>query len=482
MFSKLSSRLITLLASLRATFSRPGPLTALPFALALPFGIAAPCGIALPIGVALLAPAASASDITLPAGFNVETSPASSGSVAAVLPDGTLLVGTGFFGADELSVRHADGTQTLFATGFGSIAGIAQSPVTGDIIVGDSFFLPVLRVLHDLNHDGDALDAGENVPSPVALPVLSNGAAPLPFALTFRPGTDELFITGSTPFGVSPTLGVVLRVSGGIATVFADGLGYASGQVWAGDTLYVADLKAVSFVGRVLSLKDGNADGDALDAGEAVAFAGNLTGASDLVLAQDGSFYLSGLFDDSDFSGTVGRLLPDLDGDGASDGVDERFLDGFTFTGGLTLLESGAGFVPGAGGDGMLVVQDFAAETVDRVVRSAPLATLALSGSAANNSAFTMTVGGAPGAAALVLLSTDQIGPTLHGIGDLCAGFNSPYLLLPLPRVNGAGSTSRTLLFHSVEGAVGVSFTVQAFTLQAGDIGISNAFDLVLAP
>jgi len=487
MFSRLSSRLLSLLSSLRASFSRPGPLAALPFGFALTAGVALPAsfvlsaGLALSAGLVLLAPAARASDITAPAGFNVESSPASDGNVAAVLPDGTVLVGTGSFGADQLSVRHPDGSLTLFATGFGSVAGIAQSPVSCAIVVGDSFPVGALRVLHDLNNDGDALDAGENVPHPVALPVLSNMAAPLPFALTFRPGTDELYVTGSTPFGVSPTLGVVVRIASGSAGIFADGLGYASGQVWDGSTLYVADL-GLNFVGRVLALTDDNADGDALDAGEVVTFAGNLSGASDLVRAQDGSFYLSGLFDYADFSSTVGRLLPDGNGDGRSDGIDELFIDGFAFSAGLTLFEGGAGFIPGAGGDGALVVQDYVRPAVDRAVRSAPLATLALSGAAANNSAFTMTVGGAPGATALVLLSTDQFGPTLSGIGDLCAGFNSPYMLLQLPRVGVMGSTSATLLFHGVDAAVGLPFTVQAFTLEAGDVGISNAFDLVLAP
>jgi hypothetical protein len=472
--SRAASRVLRAGSSvLRSTagFSR-ATLRALLIALVLP--------VAVVFAVAAAAPVALASDVVVPAGFNVESSPASAGNLAAVLPDGTVLVGTGSFGNDQLSVRQPDGSLTLFATGFGSLAGIAQSPVSGQIVVGDSFFAPALHVLADLNGDGDALDFGENVAHPVALPVLSNGQAPLPFTLAFRPGTDELFVSGSTPFGTQPTLGVVVRIAGGAATVHADGLGFAAGMVWDGATLHVADVDASTFAGRVVSLTDANADGDALDAGEALDFASNLSGASDLVQAADGSFYLSGLLDFADFSGSVGRLLPDGDGDGRSDGVNEQYLDGFGFSGALTLLEGPAGLVPGAVGDGVLVVQDFAAPTVDRAVRSAPLATLSLSGPPANNSVFTLTVGGAPGASAFVLLSTDQAGSTLFGIGDLCAGFSAPYLLLALPRVGPGGSTAFPLLLHGVDGAVGLAFTAQAFTLEAGDVGISNAFDLVL--
>jgi hypothetical protein len=457
------SRFFVLLSSLRATFARGSLLRALPF------------------GALALVPAAHAGDITVPAGFNVESSPASAGNLSAVLADGTVLVDTGSFGNDQLSVRHADGSLTLWATGFGSLAGLAQSPVTGDIVVGDSFSAPALHVLRDLNHDGDVLDAGENVPHPVALPVLSNGSAPLPFALSYRPGTDELFVTGSTPFSVQPTLGVVVRIAGGSASVYADGLGFAAGQVWVGGSLYVADVDSGTFVGRVVTLTDGNADGDALDAGEVATFASGLSGASDLVRAQDGSFYLSGLLDFSDFSGSVGRLLPDGNGDGVSDGVNETYLDGFGFSGALTLLEGSAGFVPGSSGDGKLVVQDFSSATVDRSVRSAPLATLAVSGTIANNASFTLTVGGERGALPFVLLSTDRVGPTLQGIGDLAAGFGAPFLLLPLPAIGASGDASFTVLLHHVEGAVGVPFTAQALTLQAGDVGISNALHLAIA-
>jgi hypothetical protein len=424
---------------------------------------------------ALLPTAARAEGITLPAGFNVETQ--SGPGLFAVLPDGKALYSTGFFGADELSLRQPDGSLTLFATGFGSLAGLAQSPVTGDIVVGDSFFAPPLRVLHDLNGDGDALDAGEDVPHPAVLPTLPNRAAPLPFDLQFKPGTDELFMSGSTPFGINPTLGVVLRIAGGSAGVFAEGLTFAAGMAWSGGTLYVADTNLG--VGHVAALTDGNADGDALDAGEAVDFASALTGASDIVRASDGAFYLSGTFVPDFSSASVARLLPDADHDGASDGVVEDYITGFGFTANLTLAEGAGGLQPGAAGDGTLVVQDFAGfAPVDRLVRTAPVATLQLTGAVKNDATFSYTVGGEAAAGSILVISLDQAGVTLHGIGDLGLGFGAPHLIVPL----GAGGGTLPLTLHGAGALVGLHFTAQGFTLQGGEVGISNAIDSVVAP
>jgi hypothetical protein len=424
---------------------------------------------------ALLPAGARAEGITLPAGFNVETQ--SGPGLYAVLPDGKALYSTGFFGADELSLRQPDGSLTLFATGFGSLAGIAQSPVTGDIVVGDSFLLPALRVLRDLNDDGDALDAGEDTAHPAVLPVLPNRASPLPFDLQFKPGTDELYMSGSTPFGINPTLGVVLRITGASASVFAEGLTFAAGMTWSGGTLYVADTSLG--VGHVAALTDGNADGDALDAGEAVDFAAGLTGASDLVRADDGSFYLSGTFVPDFSSASVARLLPDADHDGVSDGVDESFATGFGFTANLTLSEGAGGLQPGVSGDGALMVQDFAGfPPVDRLVRTAPVATLQLDGVVQNNTTFSYTVGGEAAAGSILVISLDQAGITLHGVGDLGLGFGAPHVILPL----GPGGGTLPLTLHGAGALVGLHFTAQGFTLQDGEIGISNAIDSVVAP
>lgn len=432
--------------------------------------------------VVLFATSAHAGDITVPSGFNVETVP-SAGPLAAILFDGTVLIDTGTFTDDELSVLHPDGSVTLFADGFGDVAGIAQDPITGDIIVGDSKFLPMLHVLRDLNGDGDALDPGENTTHPAALPVLDNGGVPLPFLMEFKPGTSDLYMTGSTHFSIFPTLGVVVRISGGSATVYADGLTFPAGLLWDGDRMYVADAyltKTFDFVGRVLTLDDGNGDDDALDAGESVVFADNLLGASGIVLASDGSLYVSGMSDPADFSSGIARLLPDADRDGSSDGVTDLFIDGFGFAAGLTLLEDSVGFLPGAHGDGELLVEDFGVGGWT-AVRSAPTAVLTLIGTIANDSSFTLEVAGDVGAMPLIVMSLDQTGFTLPGVGNLCLGFSLPNVILTLPVIGGT-SSSMTITLHGVDAAVGLPLSIQAFVIQSGNIGIGNALDVVIAP
>jgi len=426
------------------------------------------------------APAGFCGTFDAPPGFNVETRP-EPGSFLLTLPDGSQLYATGPFLGQTIVRRLPGGTLLDFAGPFGSLGGAALSPQTGELVVGESAGPAPLLVLRDLNADLDCLDAGEVQAHPAALPVLSNGAAPLPYDLAFRPGTDELYVSGSTPFGISPTLGVVLRVSGGAATVWAAGLGFAGGLDFAGDALHVADLDAATFAGRVVVARDLDHDGDALDAGESTVFAAGLTGANGLAVAQDGSVYLSGLFDVASGSGSVGRLLPDGDGDGLSDGVDEGFLTGFVFSGGLELLEGPAGLAPGVAGDGQLAVAEFGLD--GRVlVRSAPFAGTTLAGTVANESEFTLSVGGEPGAGALLALSLDTAGVTLPGLGDLGLGFGQPHLLLVLAPLDGAGQSAVELALRDAEALVGLAFVAQGFTQQAGETGIGDALLLEVAP
>lgn len=429
------------------------------------------------LSLAFLAPTGSAGQFDLPSGFNLESVPSTS-SVFGTLLDGTVLRSSGSFGAENLLAVQPDGSTLLFATGFGSLAGVAQSEVSGEIVVGDSFFMPSLWSLADLNGDGDALDAGEMIPYVTQPPLLSNGAAPLPFDLAFAPGTDDLYMSGSTPFGVSPTLGVITRTSAGAVAVYADSMGFAGNMVFSGSSLYISDLNATTFVGRVLTLTDGNGDDDALDMGEAVEFASGLTGAGGLVQAADGSFYLSGMSDTVDFSGCVGRLLPDLDNDGISDGLEECVFDGFVFAGGLTLIEGAGGFMPGAAGTGSLYVGDFSFSG-DRTIRSAPLATTAVAGDVGPNSLVTVTVGGSPGAGALFGISLDTNGSTLFGIGDLGFGFNGPAVLSPVFTVDGAGVSDIDLLFRALPALVGQPLVIQGFTIEGPSVGIANPLDFV---
>ncbi len=428
--------------------------------------------------LALLAPLAAAGDAVIPSGFNLETRPAA-GPLAGILEDGTVLLSTGFFGADELSVRHPDGSVTLFATGFGALAGIAQSPLTGEIVVGDSLYAPALAVLRDLNGDGDALDPGEHVAHAASLPPMPNGQPLLPFDIAFRPGTDECFVSGSTTFTVPPSLGAVARVVGSTSNVYAGGLGIASGLCFVGDTLYVADLNPATFAGRVHRFVDANGSG-AIDApGESSLFADGLSGASDVVRAADGCFYVSGGFDAS-FEGAITRLAADADGNGASDEVLESYFTGFAFAGSLTLEQGAGGFVPGAAGEGQLWVGDYTV-TGNRIVRSAPHAALAVTGNVAVDDVFTLHVSGAPGASALAVLSLSDLGPTLHGIGDLCVGFGAPNVVLSLGSVPTSGVASLAVSLHGAAGAAGLSFFAQGFVVEGGEVGISNTQQLSIA-
>lgn len=419
---------------------------------------------------------AFAGDISSPSGFNVETAPAP-GSLVGVLTDGTRLLSTGSFGADEISRQLPDGSASLWATGFGSLAGLAESPVTGQVVVGDSFGSSALWLLDDLNNDGDMLDAGEMVPHPAQPPVLSNGATPLPFGLAFAPGSDDLFMSGSTPFGVNPTLGVVTRTSGGAVTVYADDLGFAGGMVFDGNELYVGDLDSTFFVGRVWLLRDLNNDNDALDAGEANIYADNLAGASDLALASNGSLWVSGGTDSVTFAGCVSRLGPDLDNNGTSDQIEECLFGGFAFTGGLHLTE-GSGFAQGAVGGGTLEVNDFGFAG-SYLLHAAPLAETRVEGTVGPDSAVDIIVTGAPGSAGLFAISFDTVGITVKGVGNLCFGFTGLHALSPLQAIGPTGETSFKITFRDHPSLLGQPLVIQGVTVEDGAFGLGNALDFV---
>jgi len=429
----------------------------------------------------LLSVPTRAGDFSVPAGFNFESAPIG-GPVVGFLLDGRALLSTGSFGADELSVQQPDGNVTLFATGFGSLGGVAQSPVTGEIVVGDSLFRPALSVLVDSNGDGDALDAGEHVAHAAQPMLLDNGSAPAPFELDFKPGTDELYMHGST--FTTPPLGVVTRTVGGVMTIWADGMGFPGSQLWDGPSLRVCDLSP-SFVGRVLTLTDLNADGDALDAGESVEFASGLSGAGGLVKAQDGKFYVSGLLDTivgGDFSGCIGRLLPDGNGDGISDGYIEAYFDGFVFPEGMQLIEGPAGFGPGAAADGRLLVNDFTFPGGTRVIRSAPHASAGVVGEIANDSAFEVRVSGRPGGVAFFLASLDVSGSTLAGIGDLDIGLSVPPYVSSFQLLSPPGTAGWDIVLHDVPALVGQPLGIQGVVAFGGEYGLAAPLGFVIAP
>lgn len=431
----------------------------------------------VPALTGLLCVPAIAGDLSSPSGFNVETIPAA-GPLALVLADGTRLISTGSFGAAELSVLHPGGATTPWASGFSSLAGIAQSPLTGEVVVGDSSGAVALWILVDANDDGDALDAGEMTPHPATIPLFTNGAAPLPYALVFAPGTDDLYMSGSTPFGGPPTMGGVTRTSGGTMTVYAENMGFAADMVFADDTLYVADVDATFFTGRVWSLTDANADDDAADPGEALVYADFLSGANGLARAADGTLWISGGFDFDDFSSCVGRIFPDADRNGFADGVEECVFDGFSFTGSLFLTEGAGGFNPGAGGDGELLMGDFGFDG-NYLFRTAPLASTTVTGTVAQNSEIHVLVGGASGADALFIISLDTVGVTIPGIGDLGLGFGDLHVISPMLPIGGSGEADFEVIFRDLPTLVGLPLVIQGVTLEAGEIGLGHALGFV---
>ena len=425
-----------------------------------------------------------------PVGFNIESN-VLPGPVVGALGDGSLLISTGGFGTSGLDIVGHGENPSTFASGFGSVAGVAISPLTGALLVGDSapeFSVTgqPLNILQDLNGDGDVLDQGEHIAHPATLPILSNGASILPFIIEYEPTANRFLVSGSTPFGSAPTLGAIIAVGETEAHIWASGFGYAADMVADGQTLYLADLDANSFVGRVYALSDNNGDDDALDSGEQTIFADGLSGASGLVRVKGGDFLLSGTFASDWGSGSITRLENDRNGDGVADQVNQDWWTGFGFTTGLHLIEGQGGLVPGSGGDGFLHVMDFydafPAPPTDRRIRSAPLCDLSISGNVANNSVFTLTNTGWGTGNVVWVLSLDQSGVTLGGIGDLQVGFSAPFVMTSPVPLDATGQADLSVLLHEVGAAVGLAFTAQAFVLKNNDVGVSNALNLVIGP
>jgi hypothetical protein len=184
----------------------------------------------------------------------------------------------------------------------------------------------------------------------------------------------------------------------------------------------------------------------------------------------------------------VARVLPDDDNDGMSDGLDELWIDGVGFTGVMVLDEGPGGFVPGASGDGILYIADFDVFGGSRDVRTAPFAHLAIDGDTdgvlSDNSAFDLTITGAPGASTIFVLSLDTTGITIPGIGDVCLGFSGIHVLsgvLPLGR-DGSFETRLRLDDVGASQTLPLPLNIQAFTLEGGDVGISNGLQLVIEP
>lgn len=422
----------------------------------------------------LLPAAALTAGDRVPSGFTLET--ITLAPLAAVLEDGTELFSTGTFPNDELTARAPDGMTQLYATGFGSLAGVAQSPVSGFQVAGDSANATALWLLRDLNDDGNCLGPGEMVAFDPQPPVLTNAPtpeAPLPFDVVYRPGTDELYMSGSTP---TDGYGAVTRSVGGVVTVYAEGFGFAGDMVWDGDVLYLGDVEfdaMFNATGFVYALQDLNDDGDALDSGEVSLVVGDLPGSSGLQQAADGALYVG-----TGFGGTVARVVPD--GTGPALSVELDYFTGFGFAALQSLVEGPGGFVPGVAGNGELRVGDFA--NGDVRIRSAPFATLEVDGEVANNSAFDVVVKGTPLQEATFILSFDPVGVTLPGVADLAVGFDAPWAIAPLKPLDDQGCLRVGFAIHGQPGLVGQSLAIQGFTLEDDRWGVSNGIVSVIAP
>ncbi|RKY20319.1 MAG: hypothetical protein DRQ55_07995 [Planctomycetota bacterium] len=417
---------------------------------------------------------ALAGEITKPSGFNIETM-ASAGPVVEVLADGSLLLASA---GPTLTRQAPDGTLTLFAEGFSSIDGVSQSTLSGDIAVGDLFSPDILWLLRDLNHDGDALDPGERTVFPSTHPLLANGRPALAFDVAYEPGTDTLYMIGTTQFISGETsLPAIVRHADGAGGVYFDELGFSGGLAFREGVLYAGSLHSTFFVGEVFALQDMNDDGDAMDPGENGLYATGLTGASGLAFAQDGSLWISGGSSPS-FAGCVGRLLPDSNADGMADGVEECVFEGFAYSGGLTLFEGAGGFNPGADGEGELWIGDFGFQGND-IARSAPLAETEVVGNVALNEVIDVIVRGAAFADGMFVISLDTSGPTFPGIGDLCAGFNDLHAISPLMDLGPDGEATCRMSLRDLEFLQGRPLVIQAFTLEDGVFGIGNGLEFI---
>jgi hypothetical protein len=418
-----------------------------------------------------LCSSALAGDITKPSGFNIETVDAA-GPIAAVLDDGSWLLTTP---GPSLTRRAPDGTLSLFAEGFQSIDGVSQSTLSGDIAVGDLISPEIIWLLRDLNNDGDALDAGERTAYPTTHPELSNGLPTLAFDVAFEPGTDVLYLIGTTNFMVFPSLPAIVRYEGGEGSVYFTDLGFSGGLAFRDGVLYAASLNSSLFVGEVFALLDDNDDGDAMDPGESSLYATGLSGSNHLTFDAEGGLWVSGGFGSA---GCVGRLLPDGDENGLPDGVEECVFEGFGFSTKLTLFEGSGGFIPGSTGQGELWMGDFGFAG-NIVARSAPLASVEVLGTVGPGEEIEVILRGEPGADGLFIVSLDTVGSTLPGVGDLCLGFSELHAISPLLLLDGAGEASCRLQFPPLGNLVGEDLVFQGFTIEDGEIGVGNSLDFI---
>jgi len=187
--------------------------------------------------------------------------------------------------------------------------------------------------IRDLNGDGDALDAGENV-------LWADGMVQ----------AIELTTDGCAIFAVDRGANRIMRyadtngdgdaLDAGEATVWADGLDNPYGiTMAAGGAVYYTEYSA----GEVGRLRDLNGDGDALDAGERVTYARSV-GFAISVMARPDDLVVSSFVGDKIYR------VRDLNGDGDALDVGETldFTPPLIYSAHGLLLDAAGGFFAGA--------------------------------------------------------------------------------------------------------------------------------------
>ena len=218
----------------------------------------------------------------------------------------------------------------------GAIAAVSSAASAAPAyLVSESTGGNVWRI-QDVNNDGDALDVGER----------TLWATGLTLGASLESVGAGVFAT-DVHSPISPNLDQVVRLidingdgdalDAGESLIWADNLSLPLGSWYdSANGFYVAE----QLTGDVLHFSDNNGDGDALDAGESVLFADGIAGARDLLPWGD-DLLVSGL--------TLGEVfkLSDNNGDGDALDLGERLpvLAGVTSAAGLMADGNGGFFV-----------------------------------------------------------------------------------------------------------------------------------------
>jgi len=174
-----------------------------------------------------------------------------SGSVLAV--GGSVFYGEGAFGAGTQRIVRLDpdGQRAVVATGFNSISGLVYDAAGDRLIVGDNAGeLPGAATGDTLFGIPDPFADVPGAPAAAGLELLPAGSLPGPADLVLDPANPGRALVTDA---VARTLWDV-DLGSGSATAARTGLGFAAGLEALGDTLFLGDIDATLFTGRVSTL------------------------------------------------------------------------------------------------------------------------------------------------------------------------------------------------------------------------------------